>query len=157
MWMVDTLFYHFNHQHSIHKSFVTISYNNIQQFKNLFLCSMLSTLYARPAVSASTVVCLRPLTEVICLLSVLYIVYVKLWLFHVTVYTNQMSRSLDCPGQDRLLNWSSGAPQPLGSRRMLAFAPSYCIRNADCVASSHSTPFPGGILFIVWVRIVWGN
>ena len=138
MWMVDTLFYHFNHQHSIHKSFVTISYNNIQQFKNLFLCSMLSTLYARPAMSASTVVRLRPLTEVICLLSVLYIVYVKLWLFHVTVYTNQRSRSLDCPGQDRLPNWPSSVPQLLSSRRMHAFTPSYSIRNADSVASSHS-------------------
>ena len=152
MWMVNTSFYHFHHQHSFHKSCVTISYNNNRLFtahiNNLYLWSRLSTLCssvyssgsARQAVPASAVLRLRPLTEVVCLLCVLYSVYVNIWLFFVAVYTNQRSRSLDCPGQDRLPNWPSGAPQLLGSRRMHAFTPSYCIRNADSVASSHSAP-----------------
>ena len=89
----------------------------------------------------SVVLRLRPLTEVVLPLSVLYSVYVNIWLLLVAVYTNQRSKSLDYPGQDRLPNWPSGAPQPLAFRRVHAFTPSYCSRDADSVASLQSAPF----------------
>ena len=52
--------------------------------------------------------------------------YMIIWLSLFNVYTNEMSISLDYPGQDRLPNWLSGAPQPLAIRGMNAFTPSYC-------------------------------
>ena len=143
MWMVNTLFYHFSHQQSFHKSCVTISYSNNRLFathiNNLYLWSRVDS-SALPVVPASVVLRLQPPTEVVCLLSVLCIVYVNIWLFFVSVYTNQRSISLDYPGQDRLPNRPSGAPQPLCSRSLHACTPSYCIRNADSVASSQSAP-----------------
>ena len=141
MWMVNTLFYHFNHQQFSHKSCVTISCNNNRLFtayiNNLYLWSRVDS-SALPAVPTSAVLRLRPPTEVVCLLSVLCSVYVNIWLFSVAVYTNQRSISLDYPGQDRLPNWLSGAPQPLCSRRMHACTPLYCIRNAVSVSSTQS-------------------
>ena len=71
---------------------------------------------------------------------VLCSVYIIIWLSFVSVYNNQRSISLDYPGQDRLPNWLSGAPQPQCFRRLHACTPSYRIRRADSVASSHSAP-----------------
>ena len=146
--MVSTLVYHFKHQHSFQTSTLIpqILCHSLMVQYSTHLCSTIYTfvqcysLCVHPAVPASAVLHLRPLTEVVCLLSVLYSVYVNIWVYLVAVYTNQMSRSLDNPGQDWLPNWPSGALQPQGSRRMHAFTPSYCIRNADSVASSHSAP-----------------
>ena len=67
-------------------------------------------------------------------------VYMIIWISLALVYNNQRSISLDYPGQDQLPNWLSGAPQPLAIHGMNAFTPSYCGRDADSVASSHSTP-----------------
>ena len=141
MWMVNISLYHHNHQQFFHKSCVTVSNNKNWLFtayiNNLYLWSRVdsSTL---PAVPASAVLHLWPPTEVVCLLIVLCSVYVNIWLFFVAVCTNQRSISLDYPGQDRLPNWLSGAPQPLCSRRMHACTPLYCIRNADSVSSTQS-------------------
>ena len=71
---------------------------------------------------------------------VLCSVYIIIWLSLVSVYNNQRSISLDYPGQDRLPNWLSGAPQPQCFRRLHACTPSYCIRRANSVATSHSAP-----------------
>ena len=143
MWMVNTSLYHHNHQQLFRKSCVTVSYNKNRLFtayiNNLYLWSRADS-SALPAVPASAVLRLWPPTEVVCLLAVLCSVYVNIWLFFVAVYTNQRSISLDYPSQDRLPNWLSDAPQPLCSRRMHACTPSYCIRNADSVASSQSAP-----------------
>ena len=90
--------------------------------------------------STPAVLRLWPPTEVVCLLTVLCSVYIIIWLSLVSVYNNQRSISLDYPGQDRLPNWLSGAPQPQCFRRLHACTPSYRIRRADSVASSHSAP-----------------
>ena len=80
---------------------------------------------------------------------VLCSVYIIIWLSLVSVYNNQRSISLDYPGQDRLPNWLSGAPQPQCFRRLHACTPSYCIRRADSVASSHSAPLRCYIVYIL--------
>ena len=114
--MVNTSFYHFNHQQYSHKSCVTVSYNKNRLFtayiNNLYLWSRvdISALPLRSAVPRSGGP--PPPASDGGRDPVLCSVYIIIWLSLVSVYNNQRSISLDYPGQDRLPNWLSGAPQP---------------------------------------------
>ena len=137
-----------------HKSCVTVSYNKKSTIHSLYQQSLplVKGGYQRPSTaqrSTLVVLRLRPPTKVVCLLTVLCSVYIIIWLSLVSVYNNQRSISLDYPGQDRLPNWLSGAPQPQCFRRLHACTPSYCIRRADSVASSHSAPLR--VLYILYI------
>ena len=154
--MVNTSFYHFNHQQYSHKSCVTVSYNKKSTIHSLYQQSLplVKGGYQRPSTAQRSAALRRssafqPPTEVVSLLTVLCSVYIIIWLSLVSVYNNQRSISLDYPGQDRLPNWLSGAPQPQCFCRLHACTPSYCIPRADSVASSHSAPLRCYIVYIL--------
>ena len=63
------------------------------------------------------------------------------------VYTNQMSISLDYPGQDLLPNWLSGISQPLALRGMHAFTSRVLLAAMLTMSLAHIPP-PGEVLFI---------
>ena len=124
---------YFNHSKSSlqnleSQSFTTENRLCLSYINNLYLYSVwISALFCcaaqlRPLAGNR----LRPQTEVVFLASAAAISSYMSMCQCVNVYTNQMSISLDYPGQDRLPNWLSGAPQPMAIRGMNAFTPSYC-------------------------------
>ena len=148
--------YPLHHQQFFHESCVTVSYNKIIDYSRLististfildgYSCSSAAQRSAAPGGPP-------PPTSDGGPGSGLCSGYMIIWLSLVNVYTNEMSISLDYPGQDRLPNWLSGVSQPLALRGMHAFTSRVLLAAMLTMSLAHIPPL-GEVLFISWVRI----
>ena len=162
MWMVNTSFYHFNHQQYFHKSCVTVSCNKIIDYSHHIL-------YQQSLPLVRMDICALPLRSAAPLSGgplpptsdrgrdpVLCSVYILIWLSLVSVYNKQ--RSISWLSRSRsaaqLTEWCSATA---GHTRHECFHPLVLLAAMLTLLLAHIPPYPGAVLFIFWVRIVLGN